>query len=333
MKNMQKIKEFFNKNKYKVAFYLIVISLLLLCLAFFTDEFLYLYNNYHAIVTNSLEYNISGKKISQSLDSFNHLSLIIGTLTLFFAFFAYRGVKKQINYQKDQIKMMHEEAIKNDISRAWEIIGRRAAGNSGKKEALETLAKHNVPLVGINMSAEHHGGSVYLAGLNLTGVNLTGADFSGAHLSNASFTNCFIIETNFSKTHIVNAKFNNNTQGNNNFHRSFLCNTKFVSGIFENNNLNESYLGRSSFANLRISDIDLSKIDKNANPIFKDCYTSIHTNKELQFKYNPEQFTIEIDKSKKYELVNKNKQEILQEDSNGEYYKLDIKAITQETEE
>ena len=107
----------------------------------------------------------------------------------------------QYNEWQEESKARHEERI----ARAWQILTTNAPGNSGKIEALEFLARNNVPLTDIDLSCKSNGGHwlqarnfcqagrVYLRNLDLSiqniglRVNLNGANFSGADLTGASF--------------------------------------------------------------------------------------------------------------------------------------------------
>ena len=83
------------------------------------------------------------------------ISIIMLLATVGAIFLAWRNLKKiqeQIELQKvahkesmqkiqEQIELQKEESKQNAIARAWEIVGRKASGNSGKIEALEFLVK------------------------------------------------------------------------------------------------------------------------------------------------------------------------------------------------
>jgi hypothetical protein len=90
----------------------------------------------------------------------------------------------------------HEAGIKQETVGAWQILANRAAGNSGKIEAIQFLAKQKLSLAG--MSKEHNGGQVYLNRLDVSEktsgfkVDLSGAQFEGADLSEAHFEGCYI---------------------------------------------------------------------------------------------------------------------------------------------
>ena len=124
---------------------------------------------------------------------------------------------------RTQLEINKEEAVAREqeaIARSWELVTRRASGNSGKVRALEYLASQGQILTGIDLScatmggterdaegtetcarptflngldlsARTHGKPVFLQNADLSGarlyvVNLSGADLSSADLSGAS---------------------------------------------------------------------------------------------------------------------------------------------------
>jgi hypothetical protein len=159
------------------------------------------------------------------------ISIIMLLATVGAIFLAWRNLKKiqeQIESQEaahkesmqkiqEQIKLQEEESEKNDIARAWEIVGRKASGNSGKIEALEFLNKKGYSLMGIDLSAKTHGGFVWLGFVDLRGADLFEADLSGtclvgavlsgaclvgAVLSGASLSGAFLDAVDFSQSTI-----------------------------------------------------------------------------------------------------------------------------------
>ena len=132
---------------------------------------------------------------------------------IFLTAFAFRT---QLEINKEEALAREQEAI----ARSWELVTRRASGNSGKVGALEYLASQGQVLNGIDLScatmggterdaegtetcarptflngldlsARTHGKPVLLQNADLSGarlyvVNLSGADLSSADLSGAS---------------------------------------------------------------------------------------------------------------------------------------------------
>ena len=122
------------------------------------------------------------------------------------------------------------------IARAWQIVGEKNYGNSGKIAALETLAKDGVDLHainlscreenrqcrdnhylrGVNLSVENIGyqvdlsfaklRGVNLAGANLRGVNLKFSDLSDANLIGADLTGALMDQANISGTKFCTEK-------------------------------------------------------------------------------------------------------------------------------
>lgn len=125
----------------------------------------------------------------------DNMELVVSIITLLATvgaiFLAWRNLKKiqeQIELQQEQIELQKEESEQNAIARAWEIVGRKASGNSGKIEALEFLNKKGIPLIGIDLSAETHGGPVWLSFVDLRGADLFEADLSGTRLIGADLS-------------------------------------------------------------------------------------------------------------------------------------------------
>ena len=110
------------------------------------------------------------------------ISIIMLLATVGAIFLAWRNLKKI----QEQIELQKQESEQNAIARAWEIVGRKASGNSGKIEALEFLNKRGIPLIGIDLSAKTHGGSVWLSFVDLRGVDLVRANLRQANLSYAN---------------------------------------------------------------------------------------------------------------------------------------------------
>ena len=75
-------------------------------------------------------------------------------------------------YMQLQINEAKKQAQDSAVINAWQILTTPAPGNSGKKEALETLVKAGKNLDGIDLSSKRNGEWVYLEGLNVAGVYL-----------------------------------------------------------------------------------------------------------------------------------------------------------------
>lgn len=129
---------------------------------------------------------------------------------IFLTAFAFRT---QLEINKEEALAREQEAI----ARSWELVTRRASGNSGKVGALEYLASQGQVLSGIDLScatmggteldaegtaicarptflneldlSEHtHGKPVLLFNADLSGAVLSEADLSGARLSRADLS-------------------------------------------------------------------------------------------------------------------------------------------------
>ena len=111
------------------------------------------------------------------------------------------------------ICQQHKAGIKQEIIGAWQILANKAAGNSGKIEAIQFLAKQKIPLIGINMSADHNGGEVWLHDLDVStktlghSVYLYLANFKGANLNKADFENGCLQQAHFEEAGLWFANF------------------------------------------------------------------------------------------------------------------------------
>ena len=166
------------------------------------------------------------------------------------------------NFQ-EQFALQKEAALKQETIGAWQVLANKASGNSGKKEAIEFLASQGVPLCGIDMSSQTHGGPVYLAGLfkdfqgDRSKINLNDANFSGAILNGTDFSEASLFGTNFSRAILFEANFSITSLYEANFSGAILFGTNF-SGA----NLGRANLGVANFSGAKPSD------DKG----FIDCY-------------------------------------------------------------
>ena len=121
------------------------------------------------------------------------------------------------------IYQQHNAGVKQEIIGAWQVLSNKAAGNSGKKEAIEFLVKQRKNLQGINMSETHHKGAVYLNELdvsektlgckaelpraNFEGAKLFRAHFEGAELWGANFEGAYLGHSHFEGANLIKANF------------------------------------------------------------------------------------------------------------------------------
>jgi len=107
------------------------------------------------------------------------------------------------------IYLQYESLQEQRIIGAWQIITTKAPGNSGKREAIEFLAKQGRSLQGIDMSMETNVGKVYLQKLNLGGLNvdLGNAHFGGAILQMADFKGANLWRADFKGANLWRADF------------------------------------------------------------------------------------------------------------------------------
>ena len=97
--------------------------------------------------------------------------------------------KSQMALLEKQVKI-HE---RQEIANAWNIL----MPNSGKKEAIETLAKAGKSLDVIDLSRDRHGGTVDLWGVDLSGCELNNSKWNGADLREANFTGADLTNADF----------------------------------------------------------------------------------------------------------------------------------------
>jgi len=155
-------------------------------------------------------------------------TFIITLLAFIAAGLAFRLQRKsldaQIKSSKEQ-QIHNEKTLKNQDDAlkiqqelgAWQTLGRKAPGNSGKIEAIQFLAKQGKALPEIDMSTETHGGQVYLRGLDVSEktlgrkANLIRANFAGADLRrglfDANFAGAFLFDANFAGAFLWDAIF------------------------------------------------------------------------------------------------------------------------------
>ena len=129
------------------------------------------------------------------------ISIIMLLATVGAIFLAWRNLKKI----QEQIELQKQESEQNAIARAWEIVGRKVSGNSGKIEALEFLNKRGTPLIGIDLSAKTHGGSVWLRGVDLSGANLSDTNLLEAILFDANLSHANLFRANLSHANLSQA--------------------------------------------------------------------------------------------------------------------------------
>jgi hypothetical protein len=225
-------------------------------------------------------------------------------LTVFLALFAFIDTKKQLKLAQDEIKI-------NQINNAWEILGRKVNGNSGKKEAIETLLKNQVELVGIELSSKINGSNqkatygTYLKGLDLSNMllpNLSHANFDGTNLEDSKFIKANLGGASFIGSNLRYTKFKNTNLRGSNFISSdlFMADFRGARGILE-----------AKFSNCYVSASDTDFIE-NMLPAFDKGTFSV---------------TLKKDKNNNLITYKRNKNGELFKNPNGKYYKIDIKKI------
>ena len=102
------------------------------------------------------------------------------------------------------------------LTSAWEILVQPAPGNSGKKDALETLHGFGATLIGIDLSCQTHASlpsadtecpewkGVWLEGVTIPNADLRQADLSGASLRRADLSGAFLRRADLSGASLEN---------------------------------------------------------------------------------------------------------------------------------
>ena len=142
--------------------------------------------------------------------------------------------QQQEKDNKKLLKHQKEAGIKQEIIGAWQVLANKAAGNSGKIEAIEFLAKQGKSLSGIDMSAKTNNGEVFLSRLNVSemeNVTFALANFSGADLNGANFGKSHLIHTKFEEAYLLETRF----EGANLTQANFKNSRNFDKAIFGNN--------------------------------------------------------------------------------------------------
>jgi uncharacterized protein YjbI with pentapeptide repeats len=220
----------------------------------------------------------------------------------------------------------------NNILSAWKILSTKTPGNSGKKEALETLVREKKSLFGIDLSYSSNGGPVYLKGVNLSRenqlkniagpylsdsslVNLMFANFEGANLWKASFKESNLKYANFRNAQLQEVDFKSSFLHNSDFTNSFL----FYSN-FENSDLHYAKFTRSNLSNVNFTG---SKRINHKN--FEDCYIFVFSEPPL---FDKGKLSVEVVRNKRFDLVIDNERNYtLKESKNGAYFKINIKNV------
>ena len=146
------------------------------------------------------------------------------------------------------IWQQHKAGIKQETVGAWQILANKAAGNSGKIEAIEFLAKQKKSLRGIDMSSQSNGGRVYLSGLDVSEktlrhkADLVFAKFEDADLWEAHFEGADLREANFKGADLCEAHFESNVQEAN-FEGASLRKAHFEGAFLLLNNLTRADFG------------------------------------------------------------------------------------------
>lgn len=168
---------------------------------------------------------------------------------------------------REQSQLAQQQAHEATIINAWNVLTTPAPGSSGKKEAIETLAKAGKSLNGIDLSTKRNGGVVDLRGLDVSGCELNNSNWNGAILSGANFKHANLSRSNFENANLSDSDFTS---------------ARLVDVNFENVNLRNAILD-TPFLN--------SGCRGRNEVIFKDCwvpiFSKIDTFRFPQFPQHP----------------------------------------------
>ncbi len=155
---------------------------------------------------------------------------------------------------KTEFALQKEAALKQETIGAWQVLANKASGNSGKKEAIEFLASQGMPLRGIDMSSQTHGGIVDLTRLfkdfqgDRKKINLMGAKFSKARL----------YEANFSEANLGRADLSGANLGGANFSEARLYEANFSGANLDGADLSGANLAMANFSEARLYEANFS---------------------------------------------------------------------------
>lgn len=154
-------------------------------------------------------------KLIKSSPTFTLLSTLGATLGFLVLIATAYQIRIELIDQQAERLIRKEEAI----SRAWSRLTQRAAGNTGKGQALSFLAKNGIDFSGIDLSCETTGGwknssntcarRVHFSGLNLSGKSGTGVniDTDGFHVFDVDFADGFFLRFRMENGSISDGNF------------------------------------------------------------------------------------------------------------------------------
>lgn len=185
------------------------------------------------------------------------VSVIIATGAFFLQF---KQLKEQSISSADQFYLANKALLEQQILGSWQTVTTKSAGNSGKIEAIEFLAKQGIPLVEIDMSEKTHEGKVFLSGLDVSEqklgkkVDLLRANFEGANLCKATFEGAGLWDANFKKAELFGSHFEDANLAGSNFEG-----VKLWESYFEGANFQGANLKNTSFQNSDLTGADFRR--------------------------------------------------------------------------
>ena len=189
---------------------------------------------------------------------------------IFLTAFAFRT---QLEINKEEALAREQEAI----ARSWELITRRASGNSGKVRALEYLASQGQVLSGIDLSCATMGGTeldaegaetcarrTFLRGLNLSAhthgepVSLHNADLSGAELKDADLSGARLSRADLSGADLMGADLSGVLLSDTDLSRAWLWGVDLSGAVLKDANLTGATLLGADLSGAELGGANLS---------------------------------------------------------------------------
>ena len=185
------------------------------------------------------------------------------------------------------------DRIEERTVRAWQVVTTKAPGNSGKREALEYLNRHDfwclpgmcktqTSLTGINLSTDN-GQGTFLNNVLLDGADLERANLSGADLSHASFSDAWLFQADLSGANLERANLSGTYLFGANLSGAFLTRANLADADLTFANLSGAYLPNANLIRADLSGADLSgasfqytgyKGDRYSEPAYPPGYKS-----------------------------------------------------------
>ncbi|SDF27182.1 Pentapeptide repeat-containing protein [Salipiger thiooxidans] len=203
------------------------------------------------------------------------------------------------------LEATRKSSAEQSITSAWQLLTAKSPGNSGKTDALETLDRAEINLVGLDLSCETQGGRdgltcrypVYLEELRLgswkeladlrevnfrgatmnyarIAANLSGANLADSLLQGTSFSHSggravdfsgTFGDVDFSRTFFIGSSFSNASLSDSNFSNAAFINSSFEGAFLLQADFSQSSLDLSDFSTAYIGLADFTGIEGKPN--------------------------------------------------------------------